>query len=153
MNSQALTLRRASCSSVTGTLTSDEKITTLSQQACADTCVALVVLAALVAIIFFAWSKSRSVKFDTAYQAVLLDSGQVYYGKVEGLGTRFPVMTDVFYVEHPVDPQTKEVKNILVRRGKEWHAPDHMVINARHIVLVEPVSPNSPVAQLIAKVP
>jgi len=47
--------------------------------------------------------------------------------------------------------ETKEVKNILIRRGNEWHAPDRMVLNARHIILIEPVGPNSKVAELIAQ--
>ncbi len=93
---------------------------------------------------------ANNVRFNTTYQAVLLDDNQVFYGKIQGLGTSFPVLTDVYYVQREVDPQTKGVKNILVRRGSEWHAPDRMVINARHIVFVEPVSPGSKVAQLIA---
>lgn len=98
------------------------------------------------------WTRrgTSTVKFDTPYQAVLLDNNQVYYGKVKGLGTPFPVLTDVYYVQQQVNQQTKEVKNILIRRGTEWHAPDRMVINANHIILVEPVSPTSKVAQLIA---
>lgn len=110
----------------------------------------VVVLAAVAAI---AWQRriGNRVKFDTPYQAVLLDNNQVYYGKIQGVGTDYPVLTDVFYVQNVVNPQTKEVTNVLVRRGKEWHGPDRMVINSRHIILIEPVSPNSKVAQLIAE--
>jgi len=79
------------------------------------------------------------------------DTGQVYYGRVEGLGTDYPVVTDVYYVQSQTNPQTKEVSNTLVRRGKEWHAPDRTYLNARHIVMVEPVGPSSKVAQLIAE--
>jgi hypothetical protein len=93
----------------------------------------------------------RPLTLTTPYQAVLLDSGQVYFGKIDGLATNFPVLTDVFYVQSQSNPQTKEVTNILIRRGKEWHGPDRMVMNARHIVLIEPVSPDSKVAQLIAE--
>lgn len=109
---------------------------------------ATVAVAAMLAV----WETKgvSAVKFDSPYQAVLLDNGQVYYGKVQGLGTSFPVLTDVYYIEHQVNQQTKDVRNILIRRGTEWHAPDRMVINARHIVMVEPVSPSSKVAQLIA---
>ena len=39
----------------------------------------------------------------------------------------------------------------LVKRGKEWHSPDRMILNANMIVLIEPVSPGSRVAQLIAE--
>jgi hypothetical protein len=83
------------------------------------------------------------------YYAVLLNGGQVYFGKLEGLGTAFPVLTDVFYVQSRQDPATKQVTNILVKRGKEWHAPDRMMINSSQIVFIEPVTPGSRVAQLI----
>lgn len=109
-----------------------------------------VALLAGIALGFWKASASAKPKFDTVYQAVLLDNGQVYYGKLEGLGTAFPVLTEVYYVEHQVNPQTKEVKNVLVRRGTEWHAPDRMILVGSHIVLVEPVSPSSKVAQLIS---
>ena len=109
-------------------------------------------LTALSAGGWLVWNrKSAVVKLDTTYHAVLLDNGQVYYGKIQGLGTEFPILTEVYYVQNQVNPQTKEVTNLLVRRGKEWHGPDRMILNARHIVLVEPVSPDSKVAQLISQ--
>ncbi len=93
----------------------------------------------------------RRIEFDAPIQAVLLDSGQVYFGHLTGLGQEYPVLTDVYYVQSVTNPQTREVSNILVRRGKEWHSPDRMYVNARHIVMVEPVGANSKVAQLIAE--
>ena len=115
----------------------------------------LIIVVAIIVLTSVAYVAHRSavagaVRFNTTYQAVLLDDNQVFYGKIQGLGTAFPVLTDIYYVQHQVNPQTKEVKNILVRRGSEWHAPDRMVINAQHIVFVEPVSRGSKVAQLIA---
>jgi len=94
---------------------------------------------------------AADIKFDTTYQAVLLDNGSVYFGKLQGAGTQYPVPTDVYYVQSQVNQETKEVKNILIRRGNEWHAPDRMFLNARHIILIEPVGPNSKVAELIAQ--
>lgn len=91
------------------------------------------------------------VTLDTPYQAVLLDTGQVYYGKLEAAGSDYPVLRDVFYIQGAMNQETKQVTNILVRRGKEWHAPDRMILNARHIVLIEPVGIDSKVAQLIAE--
>lgn len=84
-----------------------------------------------------------------AYSAVLLDNNQVYFGKLDKAGTEYPVLTDVYYIQSQVNKDTKEVTNILVRRGNEWHGPDRMFINSRHILFVEPVGPNSKVAQLI----
>ncbi len=93
----------------------------------------------------------RTVSMTTPYQAVLLTNGSAYFGQLEGLGTPFPVLRDVFYVQSSQDPQTKQVSNILVKRGKEWHSPDRMILNSNMIVLVEPVNPTSRVAQLIAQ--
>ena len=90
-------------------------------------------------------------KFDTDYQAVLLDTGLVYYGKITGLDTDYPVLHDVYYIQQTKDVKTNQVNNVLVRRGNEWHGPAMTVLNSRHIVLVEPVGANSKVAQLIAE--
>ena len=85
------------------------------------------------------------------YYAVLLANGSVYFGHLEGLGSSFPVLHDVYYVQSAQDPNTKEVKNILVKRGKEWHGPDRMIIAEKSIVFVEPVGADSKVAQLVAE--
>ena len=90
-----------------------------------------------------------AVTFATPYQAVLLSNGSVYYGKLSGYGTPTPVLTDVFYIVTKTDPQTKQVSNVLVKRGKELHGPDRMYLNAAHIIFVEPVGTDSKVAQLI----
>ncbi len=90
-----------------------------------------------------------AAEFTTTYQAVLLSNGAVYYGKLSGYGTRFPVLTNVFYIVSNTDPNTKQVTNVLVKRGKELHAPDRMYLNASQIVFIEPVGPESKVAQLI----
>jgi hypothetical protein len=89
--------------------------------------------------------------FETPYQAVLLDTGLVYYGKISGLDTDYPTLKDVYYIQSKTDPQSKQVSSVLIRRGNEWHGPSMTVLNARHIVLVEPVGPTSKVAQLIAE--
>jgi hypothetical protein len=87
--------------------------------------------------------------FATPYQAVLLSNGAVYYGKLEGYGGRNPMLTDVFYIVSKTNPDTKQVTNVLVKRGKELHGPDRMYLNASQIIFVEPVGPDSKVAQLI----
>jgi hypothetical protein len=111
----------------------------------------LVALAALA--VLWALGARSPVRLTTGDQAVLLSNGSVYYGKLEGLGTAYPVLRDVFYVQVGVDPNTKQTTRVLIRRGKEWHGPDYMVLNANHILLVEPVTQGSRVAELIAKAP
>ena len=110
--------------------------------------IVVVVVAAVVE-----WPLRPPVKFKTPYQAVLLTNGAVYFGKLEGLGTDYPILRDVFYIQNAVDPNTKQSAAVLIRRGKEWHGPDSMVLNAQHVLLIEPVTEGSRVAQLIAAAP
>jgi hypothetical protein len=114
-------------------------------------CLALLVGGGLGAAITKAQLSPAGVKNTTPYQAILLSNGSAYFGRLQGLGTPYPVLREVYYVQSTQDPETKKVANILVKRGKEWHAPDQMVLNAGMIVLVEPVSPGSRVAQLITE--
>ena len=88
---------------------------------------------------------------SSKYYAILLTTGSVYFGHVEGLGSPFPVLHDVYYVQSTQNPETKAVSNVLIKRGKEWHAPDRMIISEKSIVFLEPVGPDSKVAQLIAE--
>jgi hypothetical protein len=111
----------------------------------------LAILALLGIAFWLGWSRSPHLpKLDPNYQAVLLDNGQVYYGKLDRIEHEFSELTDVYYIQNQVDPQTKEVKNVLVRRGNEWHAPNRSLINTRHILMIEPVTPASKVAASIA---
>src|ERR1700723_3884018 len=92
---------------------------------------ALLVLALTLSIVSTGCeNRDEAVKFDTPYQAVLLD---------------------VFYIVSQADPTTKAVNNVLVKRGKELHAPDRMYLTPTAIVFVEPVGKDSKVAQLIAQ--
>jgi hypothetical protein len=75
----------------------------------------------------------------------------VYFGKLAGYGTSNPVLTEVYYIISKSDHTTKQVQNILVKRGKELHGPDRMYLNPNQIVFVEPVGTDSKVAQLISE--
>jgi len=79
----------------------------------------------------------------------MLDNGQVFFGKLEDTGAPFLTLRDVFYVQRQAEPNKKDVKNLLVKRGGEWHGPDSMRINRQHVILIEPVAPSSRVANLI----
>lgn len=108
----------------------------------------LILVFALAAFAFWR-SGDKEVKFPTAYQAVLLSNGAVYYGNLQGYGTKNPILTNVFYILTRTDPNTKANSNMLVKRGKELHGPDRMYLNPNSIVFVETVTSGSKVAQLI----
>jgi hypothetical protein len=88
-------------------------------------------------------------KVTSEYQAVFLDNGQAFFGKLENAGSKYPLLRDVFYIQSHEDPDTKQVNSVLIKRGSELHAPDVMYLNANHIIVIESVTPGSKVAQLI----
>ena len=90
--------------------------------------------------------QNENPKFQNEYQAVLLTTGQVFFGKVEFVGTDYVLLKDVFYIRSVANPDTKQVSNTLIRKGNEIHGADQTYINARHIIMIEPVSPQSPLA-------
>jgi len=115
---------------------------------------AIAVVIAIVVVLgaaAFVVRRHRRPRFTTPYQAVLLTNGSVYFGKLQHYGSRFPVLLDVYYVQSATNPDTKQVTNVLVQRGKELQSPDRIYLNRSHIVLVEPVGPNSKIAELIAQ--
>jgi hypothetical protein len=94
-------------------------------------------------------SEGQKLDLKTNYQAVLLDNGQAYFGKVEQ-GSDYILLKDIYYIQSKVDESTKAVSSVLIKRGvQEWHAPDSMYINKEHVVIVEPVAETSKVAELI----
>lgn len=92
----------------------------------------------------------KKPSFNTPYQVVLLDNGQAYFGKIERRDTdTYLVLTDIYYVQTQATAEGKVAGMVLVKRGKEWHGPDRMYVNTRHVVMIEPVAPDSKVAELI----
>ena len=112
--------------------------------------------AAVVMFLLFATSsvfqgcgQTDKLELKTPYQVIFLDNGNAYIGKVESVGKSYILLSDVFYIQTQVKPETKETTNVLVKRGKELHGPESMYINMQHIMFIEPVTPQSRVAQLI----
>jgi hypothetical protein len=109
-------------------------------------------LAVLVGVFVYQnWRAHAAPELSTAYHAVALTNGQAFFGKIEGLGTDYTVLRDVYYIQSRQNPETKQVANVLVKRGGEWHSPDRMIVNRQQILLIEPVKEDSQVAKLIAE--
>ncbi len=43
--------------------------------------------------------RQKGPEITTPYAAVLLDNGQLYYGKLVNAGSNFPELTDVYYIQ------------------------------------------------------
>lgn len=111
-----------------------------------------VAIAALLGVLAYQnWRAHAVPELSTPYHAVALANSQVFFGRVEGLGNDYVVLRDVFYIQGRINSETKQQVNILVKRGGEWHAPDRMILNRQHVLLIEPVKADSQVDKLIAE--
>ena len=84
------------------------------------------------------------------YQAVFLDNGQVYFGKLEQSAGEFYELTDVYYMRTG-SAALDEISNLsLTKLGNEAHGPeDKMLINTDHIIFIEDMKSDSKVVEAI----
>lgn len=91
-----------------------------------------------------------------AYQAVFLDNGQTYFGKLSWEGSRegYVRLTEVYYLDfrqNPQDPSLNASDLKLTKLGGEVHGPeDFMDVNAQHILYTEDLRSDSKIVQAIA---
>ena len=117
---------------------------------------ALLITAVLAIAAFGDLSSSNSIKSDK-YQAVFLDNGQVYFGKLSNLNANYVELTDIYYlqVDQQVQPDqdTSPQQQIsLAKLGNELHGPeDQMFINPDKIVFWENLKDDGQVSTAIAE--
>jgi len=106
-----------------------------------------------------------SVVFKTDWQAVFLDNGQVYFGKVIKTTDKSVALKDIYYLqvmdqslqgsqgtETPSAQAAAKQRLTLIKLGNEIHGPtDEMLINRDHVVLIEDLKTDSRVVQAIAE--
>lgn len=91
------------------------------------------------------------------YQAVFLNGGQVYFGKINNINDKFLTMDNIYYlrVNEQVQPNTEETAGAqqdisLAKLGCELHGPeDLMVINSEQISFWENLKGDGQVAKAI----
>ena len=93
------------------------------------------------------------------WQAMFLDNGQVYFGKVEGELSDPVLLKDIYYLQviQPLQqtevgqaPAPSQPQLSLVKLGNELHGPmDEMRINREHILFVEDLKADSKVVDAI----
>ena len=99
------------------------------------------------------------IRSPGAYQAVFLDNGQVYFGKLESVNRDFLGLHDIYYLRAGTAVQQgAEVAPAagsqldLIKLGAELHAPkDEMIINRDHVLFYEDLSENGEIMKLIRK--
>jgi len=118
--------------------------------------VALLVVAVVIAVIFNKPINEQKYVKTSAYQAVFLNNGQVYFGKVNSLNTRYIDMKDVFYLTQAsaatsATAATTNSDYTLVKLGcQQIHYPtDQMLINRDQVTFWENLNDSGKVVKSI----
>ena len=97
----------------------------------------------------FGCQAPAKLELATTYQVVFLDNNNMYIGKMQQPGGDFIRLTNVYYIQNQANPETKQITKTLVRRSSELHKPELMYINTKHVVMIEPVAPDSQIAKIV----
>ena len=118
----------------------------------------LIILVLLGGAVYF-WKAKNSMAITQVasgeYQAVFLDNGQTYFGKVSNKESIYVKLTEVYYLQfqQPLQNQDKDLKQsdlTLVKLGSELHGPeDEMEILRDHILFIEDLAEDSKVVRAI----
>lgn len=114
------------------------------------------VVALVFSMIFGSNNPEARLVDKTKYQAVFLNGGQVYFGKIGLLSERFIKVSDIYYlrVNQQVQPtQSANNQDIsLVKLGCELHGPsDQMVINREQVIFWENLKDDGQVAKAVVE--
>jgi hypothetical protein len=87
-------------------------------------------------------------------QAVFLNTGQVYFGRITTLNSKYFVVKNIYYLQTSSAGTAAAASNTsvsLVKLGCELHEPyDQMVINASQVTFWENLQDNGQVAKAVA---
>ena len=115
-----------------------------------------VLLVAVAASVSFGGVKAEDKFVDKGrLQAVFLNTGQVYFGNVASLNSKYFVLTNIYYLQTSTsDSSSASTANSnvsLVKLGCELHEPlDQMVINREQVTFWENLGDNGQVAKAVA---
>ncbi|MGF7229568.1 MAG: hypothetical protein ACQR33_06360 [Candidatus Saccharibacteria bacterium] len=119
-----------------------------------------ITILALSMVLLFRNSNPNENRFvlSDKYQAVFLNNGQVYFGKVTGLNSRYFNLQNVFYLnsQNQSGSSTSTTSNAssnnftLVKLGCELHGPyDQMIINRDQVTFWENLKDSGQVVKTI----
>ncbi len=113
---------------------------------------------AVIGFLMFGKDEPESKYVDTSkMQAVFLNGGQVYFGRIQTLNSRYVRVSGIYYlrVNQQVQPdqkanQAQQQDISLVKLGCELHGPtDEMLINREQVVFWENLKDDGQVAKAV----
>jgi hypothetical protein len=119
-----------------------------------------ITILALSLVLLFRSSNPNEAKYivDNKYQAVFLNNGQVYFGKVTAMNSKYFSLQNVFYLNSTTNSSDKATTTTdtssnnftLVKLGCELHGPyDQMVINREQVTFWENLKDDGQVVKTI----
>lgn len=120
--------------------------------------VVLLIVAVVAVVGYFAYQAKQPTPPDSSkFQAVFMTNGQVYFGKLTKLGSKYTELSKVYYlqVQQPVQPSsgakaTKDSQVSLTKLGNELHGPtDKMNISSDQVLFWEDLKDDSTVVKAI----
>lgn len=114
----------------------------------------LLAVALIVLVVFGRTASEASYVEKAHYQAVFLNGGQVYFGKIGKFNDKYMTLSDIFYlrVNQQVQPGATTSSNdvSLAKLGSELHGPeDRMVINLSEVQFWENLKDDGQVVKAI----
>jgi len=119
-----------------------------------------IVVVGLAIFLYFGGPNEAKLINKDRQQAVFLTNGQVYFGKINSINSKFVDLRDIYYlnVNQQVQPNQEGQSNqnqasiTLVKLGCELHKPiDQMVINREQVTFWENLKDDGQVAKAIQK--
>jgi hypothetical protein len=118
---------------------------------------AVLLIALVVAISTSGKSTNEGKYVDTSkLQAVFLNTGQVYFGNVKTMNSKYLVLTNIYYLQttnsngSTTQQQNSGTNVTLVKLGCELHEPfDQMLINRDQVTFWENLQDNGQVAKAV----
>jgi hypothetical protein len=118
--------------------------------------VAILVVATVASIVVSKTHEESKYVNTSQYQAVFLNGGQVYFGKITSLNDKYLALNDIYYLRVNQTVQPNSTSNSsndvsLVKLGCELHGPqDQMVINDDQVIFWENLKTDGQVAKAVA---
>ncbi|PIZ61741.1 hypothetical protein COY17_03710 [Candidatus Saccharibacteria bacterium CG_4_10_14_0_2_um_filter_52_9] len=117
--------------------------------------VVVLLIAVIVTTITGGGKKESEYVDSTKLQAVFLNTGQVYFGNIKTLNSKYFVVTNIYYLQTSnasADAKAAANTNVsLVKLGCELHEPyDQMVINRDQVTFWENLQDNGQVATAVS---
>jgi hypothetical protein len=123
---------------------------------------ATILIISIVFLFYFGGSKEGNFVDKDKQQAVFLTNGQVYFGKIQEINSKYLSLTNIYYlnVNQQVQPNQKDSSGnsnnansiSLVKLGCELHGPvDKMVINREQVTFWENLKGDGQVAKAISQ--